>query len=69
MIEDSGFNEKEDSTIEVSGSSMTADFYVLPVAACPVVRGVQWLATLRPIKTDYSRLTMSFTQDEVTCTF
>ncbi|XP_028065295.1 uncharacterized protein LOC114268339 [Camellia sinensis] len=38
------------------------DFYVLPAAACQVVLGVQWLATLGPIETDYSKLTMSFQQ-------
>lgn len=56
-------------TIDVQGTPITADFYILPVAACPIVLGVQWLATLGPIETDYSQLTMSFTQDGVTRTF
>ena len=44
----------------IQGQAVTADYYVLPVAACQVVLGVQWLATLGPIETDYTRLTMSF---------
>lgn len=36
------------------------NFYVLPVTACQVVLGVQWLATLGLIETDYIESTMSF---------
>lgn len=39
---------------------VVADYYVLPVAAFPLVLGVQWLATLGPIKIDYAQLTMTF---------
>ncbi|GJR54706.1 retrovirus-related pol polyprotein from transposon 17.6 [Tanacetum coccineum] len=47
-------------TIAIHGKSITADYYVLPVAACPIVLGVQWLETIGPITMDYKQLTMSF---------
>ena len=43
-----------------------ADFYVLPVAACQAILGVQWLETLGLIETDYKKLSMSFTQADRT---
>lgn len=47
---------------------MTANFYVLPVVTCPIVLGVQWLATIGPIETNYSNLMMKF-QQRVSCLF
>ncbi|XP_011027642.1 PREDICTED: transposon Ty3-G Gag-Pol polyprotein [Populus euphratica] len=47
-------------SILIQGHVVIADFYVLPVAACHVVLGVQWLATLGPIETDYRNLMMTF---------
>ncbi|KAH7528958.1 hypothetical protein FEM48_Zijuj05G0132800 [Ziziphus jujuba var. spinosa] len=58
-----------DLTVIIQGTLITADYYILPVAACPLVLGVQWLATLGPIKIDYSKLTMMFQQAGVPCTF
>lgn len=52
-------------TILVQGQTIRADFYVLPVAACQAVLGVQWLETLGPIETDYRKLTMTFHRDGV----
>ncbi|KAA8540964.1 hypothetical protein F0562_024898 [Nyssa sinensis] len=46
--------------LTIQGIPITADYYVLPVAACQAVLGVQWLETLGPLKMDYKRLTMSF---------
>jgi len=46
----------------IQGITVRADFFVLPVAAYQAVLGVQWLETLGPIKTDYKKLSMSFTQ-------
>ena len=40
--------------IIIQGCPIVADFYVLPVATCPMVLGIQWLATLGPIETDYA---------------
>ena len=51
-------------TINVQGQSITADYYVLPVAACQLVLGIQWLATLGPIEMDYARLSMSYREGE-----
>ena len=56
-------------TITIQNHPIQADFYVLPVSACQAVLGVEWLATLGPIKTDYSKLTMTFTQHGQTHTF
>lgn len=44
----------------IQGCPIVVDYYVLPVAACPLILGVQWLATLRPIETNYAKLTMAF---------
>nr|TKS04638.1 hypothetical protein D5086_0000141070 [Populus alba] len=46
--------------LSIQGIIVRADFFVLPVAACQVVLGVQWLETLGPIKTDYKKLIMLF---------
>ncbi|KAH7532957.1 hypothetical protein FEM48_Zijuj04G0078500 [Ziziphus jujuba var. spinosa] len=46
----------------IQGCTVKADFYVLLVAACQVVLGVQWLETIGPIQTNYKNLTMSFGQ-------
>ncbi|KAA8531359.1 hypothetical protein F0562_006068 [Nyssa sinensis] len=48
-------------TLTIQGVPITADYYyVLHMAACQVVLGVQWLETLGPIEMDYKRLTMTF---------
>ncbi|KAL6321008.1 hypothetical protein AAG906_010817 [Vitis piasezkii] len=39
------------------------------VVACQLILGVQWLETLRPIKTDYKQLTMTFKVGGVPHTF
>ena len=52
----------------IQGYHIKADFYILPVSACQVVLGVQWLETLGPIETDYRQLTMSFKEGEATQT-
>ena len=39
-------------TITIQGHSIIIDYYVLPVMACQLILRVQWLETLRPIKTD-----------------
>ncbi|KAL5777367.1 hypothetical protein ACOSP7_010293 [Xanthoceras sorbifolium] len=47
----------------IQGHAIQVDFFILPVAACQAVLGVQWLETLGPIETDYKKLTMSFHYD------
>jgi len=56
-------------TINIEGYPVTADFYILLVATCQLVLGVQWLETLGPLEMDYKKLTMSFTEDGVSHTF
>ncbi|KAH7537862.1 hypothetical protein FEM48_Zijuj03G0138200 [Ziziphus jujuba var. spinosa] len=51
-----------DSSI-VTRLGLPADFYVLPVAACHAVLGVQWLVTLGPVEMDYKALTIKLTKD------
>ncbi|GJZ88094.1 transposon ty3-G gag-pol polyprotein [Tanacetum coccineum] len=47
-------------TITIQGYVISTDFFVLPVAACPIVLGVQWLKTLGPVEIDYNQLTIGF---------
>ncbi|GJY20360.1 transposon ty3-G gag-pol polyprotein [Tanacetum coccineum] len=47
-------------TIVIQGYVISTDFFVLPVAACPIVLGVQWLKTLGPVEMDYEQLTIGF---------
>ncbi|XP_035843990.1 uncharacterized protein LOC118490448 [Helianthus annuus] len=44
----------------IQGFTISTDFWVLPVAACSVVLGVQWLKTLGPVEIDYQELTIGF---------
>ena len=53
----------------VQNFPIQAYFYFLPAAACQVVLGFQWLATLGQIETDYNKLTMSFQQGGKPCMF
>ncbi|XP_052171618.1 uncharacterized protein LOC127787594 [Diospyros lotus] len=50
-------------TLIVQRCPIRADFYILPVVACPVILGVQWLETLGPVETNYRQLTMTFQHD------
>lgn len=36
-------------TMNIQGCSIVVDYYILIMAACPLVLGVQWLATLGPV--------------------
>ena len=56
-------------TLTIQGVPITADYYVLPAAACQVVLGVQWLETLGPIEMDYKHLTMTFQVGAISHTF
>ena len=42
---------------------------MLPVAACHLILGVQWLETIGPIEMDYKQLTMTYKVGEETYTF
>ena len=56
-------------TINIEGYPVLADFYILPVAACQLVLGVQWLQTLGPVEMDYKQLTMSFKEGDTSHIF
>ncbi|KAA8526488.1 hypothetical protein F0562_008310 [Nyssa sinensis] len=56
-------------TVTIQGHSVTADYYILLVAAYQLVLGVQWLETLGPIETDYKQLTMTFKVEGISHTF
>ncbi|KAL5750258.1 hypothetical protein ACOSP7_024861 [Xanthoceras sorbifolium] len=49
-------------SLTIQGYTDQTDFYILLVAACQAVLGVQWLETLGPIEMDYKYLTMTFNQ-------
>ncbi|KAJ8754420.1 hypothetical protein K2173_002871 [Erythroxylum novogranatense] len=53
----------------IQGYHTSADFFVLPVAAYPIVLGIQWLATLGPVETDYANLTMTIKRGDQLHTF
>lgn len=46
--------------LKVQGNSFHTSFYLLDLAGCDIVLGVQWLLTLGPISWDFSKLMMSF---------
>ncbi|KAL5718323.1 hypothetical protein ACHQM5_011236 [Ranunculus cassubicifolius] len=56
-------------TTIIQGYPVTSDYYVLPVTACQMVLGVQWLETLGLIETDYSKLSMTFKVGGISHTF
>nr|TKR74530.1 hypothetical protein D5086_0000295630 [Populus alba] len=56
-------------TLIIQGHPVTTDYYILPVAACQLVLGVQWLATLGPVETNYKQLTMNFKLAGISHTF
>nr|GEY45182.1 transposon Ty3-G Gag-Pol polyprotein [Tanacetum cinerariifolium] len=47
-------------SLVVQGCVISTDFFMLSVAACLIVLGVQWLKTLGPIEFDFNNLTMGF---------
>nr|GFB16553.1 transposon Ty3-G Gag-Pol polyprotein [Tanacetum cinerariifolium] len=47
-------------SLVVQGCVISIDFFVLLVAACPIVLGVQWLKTLGSIEFDFNNLTIGF---------
>ena len=46
---------------EKQGFIFQTDMRVLPFKGCDMVLGIQWLATLGPIKWDFKNLSMYFT--------
>jgi hypothetical protein len=46
--------------IKMQGSVFRSRLFILPLAGCDVVLGIQWLRTLGPIMWDFSKLQMVF---------
>ncbi|XP_028222321.1 uncharacterized protein LOC114403496 [Glycine soja] len=53
----------DSTTIDIQHHSFTVNLYVLPIAGANVILGVQWLQSLGPILTDYTKLSMQFFHD------
>ncbi|XP_028216783.1 uncharacterized protein LOC114398871 [Glycine soja] len=52
------------TTLVLQHHSFTVDLYVLPIAGANIILGVQWLQSLGPVLTDYTKLTMQFFHDD-----
>jgi hypothetical protein len=52
--------------LKIQKALFQIEFYVLPLAGCDIVLGIQWLRVLGPILWDFQQLTMKFQfgQDE-----
>jgi hypothetical protein len=59
--------KNRDVTIKTQGSIFQVDLYILPLAGCVVVLGIQWLCILGPILWDFVSLTMELTHDNDKC--
>jgi hypothetical protein len=51
----------------LQGHTFVVDLYILPLAGCDMVLGIQWLRNLGPILWDFLTLTMQFVYEEKTC--
>jgi hypothetical protein len=54
--------------VKLQGINFRTDLFILPLAGCDAVLGIQWLRTLGPILWDFSALTMQFSLGGVPCT-
>jgi len=54
--------------VKLQGVIFQIDLFILPLARCDVVLGIQWLQTLGPIFLDFSALTMHFSLGKIPCT-
>ncbi len=52
----------------MQGHVFRTDLFLLPLAGCDVVLGIQWLRTLGPILWDFTELKMEFQFNLVSCT-
>jgi len=53
--------------IRMQGSVFRSSLFILPLAGCDVVLGIQWLRTLGPIMWDFSKLQMVFQHEGKEC--
>jgi hypothetical protein len=54
--------------VRMQGHVFRTDLFLLPLAGCDVVLGIQWLRTLGPILWDFTELKMEFQFNLVSCT-
>jgi hypothetical protein len=54
--------------VKLQGVVFRTDLFILPLAGCDAVLGIQWLRTLGPILWDFSALTMQFSLGGTPCT-
>jgi hypothetical protein len=59
--------KSSDLCLKIQGTLFRVDLYILPLAGCDMVLGIQWLRLLGPILWDFDQLTMEFQFDDVKC--
>jgi len=57
----------DDIGLKMQGSTFQVNLFVLPLAGCDVVLGIQWLQLLGPILWDFATLTMEFNYGGLKC--
>jgi hypothetical protein len=50
--------KSSDLCLKIQGTLFRVDLYILPLAGCDMVLGIQWLRLLGPILWDFDQLTM-----------
>jgi hypothetical protein len=53
--------------VKVQGTVFRTELFILPLAGCDVVLGIQWLMTLGPIVWDFTKLQMEFQYEGKNC--
>jgi len=53
--------------VKVQGTVFRTELFILPLAGCDVVLGIQWLRTLGPIVWDFTKLQMEFQYEGKNC--
>jgi hypothetical protein len=53
--------------VKVQGTVFGTELFILPLAGCDIVLGIQWLRTLGPIMWDFTKLQMKFQYEGKSC--
>jgi hypothetical protein len=56
-----------DLSLRMQGTEFVVGLYILPMAGCDVVLGIQWLKLLGPILWDFATLSMEFVYARQKC--
>jgi hypothetical protein len=59
--------QSRETKVKMQGHIFSMDFYLLSLAGCDVVLGIQWLRSLGPILWDFIKLTMVFDYEGRSC--